>query len=291
MLQDISPHHFDIAFEKGDGHSPQAKDLVAAWQGDELLLCGEKGQSALPTVEQCMQAGWDGGKLRYLFSLDEQAVYYLDLADTPFPFPKSCRLEKASSLREISPQHLSFIALVSAHLHRWYNAHHFCGHCGEAFTLSQKERALICPNCGLVEYPRINPAVIIAVTDGDRLLLSRYANRPYRRWALLAGYCEAGESLEETVRREVQEEVGLSVCNLRYYKSQPWPHTDSLLMGFYCDVEGKTEPRIDENELAEAQWFLREELPIEDPKQLSLTQEMIATFREGREPKSKQAEA
>ncbi|MDO4732425.1 MAG: NAD(+) diphosphatase [Bacillota bacterium] len=287
MLQDIAPHHFDIAFEKGYGRSPKAEDLVAAWQEDALLLCRKDGCCTLPTVEQCEKSHWEITKLRYLFSLDALAVYYLDLSDEPFPFPEGSQLEKASALRELSPQHLSFIALVSAHLHRWYSAHHFCGQCGGAFSLSPKERALVCPHCGLVEYPRINPAVIIAVTDGDRLLLSRYANRPYRRWALLAGYCEAGESLEETVRREVKEEVGLSVCNLRYYKSQPWPHSDSLLMGFYCDVEGKTEAQIDENELAEAQWFHREELPIEDPRQLSLTQEMIVTFREGREPKAK----
>lgn len=286
MLQDIFPHHFEIGFEKGEGLSPRPQDLVAAWQGDELLLCRENEEVRLPRVEECCAAGWQSEWLRYLFTLDEQAVYYLDRREQPCPAPESAQPQKASALRGLFPPHIAFAAITSAHLHRWYDANHFCGHCGTAFQLSATERALVCPKCGLIEYPRINPAVIIAVTDGEQLLLSRYADRPYRRWALLAGYCEVGESLEDTVRREVWEEVGLRVENIRYYKSQPWPFSDSLLMGFYCDVVGEKEAHIDEKELAEACWFKRAELPLEDPTKLSLTQEMIATFRDGQEPRA-----
>lgn len=285
MLQDINPHHFEIGFEKGEGHAPQATDLVVAWNKDEILLCWEGEAIHLPSVGQCLQVGWSAEWLRYLFTLDEQAVYYIDWSDHPCEPPEGSAPRKAGQLRGLSPRHQAFAALVSAHLHRWYDSHHFCGHCGQPFRLSPTERALICPECGLVEYPRINPAVIIAVTDGDKLLLSHYADRPHRRWALLAGYCEAGESLEATVLREVQEEVGLQVTNLRYYKSQPWPFSDSLLMGFYCDAVGEKEPHVDGKELAEACWIQREDLPIDDPSQLSLTQEMIATFKKGMEPK------
>lgn len=281
MLQDISPHHLDIAFETGKTVFPQPQDLVAAWQGNELLLLNNPDQLALPEALQCQVAGWDMASLRYLFTLDDRHVFYLDLEQTPAPILAGCTFQSSASLRGQNPQYLSFAALLTAHLHRWYRAHRYCGHCGKEFLHSHTERALLCPNCGLVEYPRISPAVIIAVTDGDRLLLSRYADRPYRRWALLAGYCEAGETLEDTVRREVQEEVGLQVQNLRYYKSQPWPLSDSLLMGFYCDVEGDPTPHPDPKELAEAVWFRREDLPVEDPSQISLTQEMIVAFRNG----------
>lgn len=133
-------------------------------------------------------------------------------------------------------------------------------------------------------YPRISPAVIIAVTDGDRLLLSKYARRTYIRYALLAGYTEIGETMEETVQREVMEEVGLRVKNIRYYKSQPWGRDGAVLMGFYCDLDGSDEIHLDENELSMAAWYDRTALPAHDDG-ISLTREMIRMFEEGREPK------
>ena len=126
--------------------------------------------------------------------------------------------------------------------------------------------------------------MIIAVTDGDRLLLSKYAGRSYTRYALLAGYTEIGETLEQTVQREVMEEVGLKVTNIRYYKSQPWGVDGNILMGFYCDLDGDDTIHIDENELSMAAFYPRNDLPAHDDG-ISLTREMICVFEEGREPK------
>ena len=126
----------------------------------------------------------------------------------------------------------------------------------------------------------ICPATIIAVTDGNRILLSKYAGRTYKRYALLAGYTEIGETAEETVRREVMEEVGLKVKNIRYYKSQPWGLSGTLLMGFYCELDGSDEIRLDKEELALAEWFEREEIPVE-PMHDTLTNEMIIHFKYG----------
>ena len=137
-----------------------------------------------------------------------------------------------------------------------------------------------CPKCGQMEYPKICPAVIIAVTDNNRLLLSKYAGRTYKRYALLAGFTEIGETLEETVKREVMEEVGLRVTNIRYYKSQPWSFSDTLLAGFFCDLEEPGQIRLDENELALAEWFEREDIPLEDDEHASLTHEMIRYFND-----------
>ena len=141
-----------------------------------------------------------------------------------------------------------------------------------------------CPQCGNLIFPRISPAVIVAVTDGDRLLMSKYAGRAYTHYALLAGFTEIGETLEQTVHREVMEEVGLKVKNIRYYKSQPWGVDGNVLMGFYCDLDGSDEICLDENELSMAQWFHRSQIPIKDDG-ISLTREMIRVFEEGREPK------
>ena len=143
---------------------------------------------------------------------------------------------------------------------------------------------LRCPVCGDMIFPRISPAVIVAITDGDRLLMSKYAGRGFTRYALIAGYTEIGETMEQTVTREVMEEVGLRVKNIRYYKSQPWGIDGNVLMGFYCDLDGDDTIHLDEKELALAEWHYRGALPAKDDG-LTLTREMIRVFDEGREPK------
>ena len=145
---------------------------------------------------------------------------------------------------------------------------------------SEKERMLYCEDCHNMEFPKICPAVIIGVTDGNRILMSKYAGRAYKKYALLAGFTEIGETVEQTVAREVMEEVGLKVKNIRYYKSQPWAFTDTLLMGFYCDLDGEDKITLDQNELALAEWFEREEIPV-GPSRDSLTNEMIIQFKNG----------
>jgi len=129
-----------------------------------------------------------------------------------------------------------------------------------------------------MEYPKIMPAVIIGLTHGNRLLMSKYANREFKKYALLAGFAEIGESIEDTVRREVMEEVGLKVKNITYYKSQPWSFSDTLLVGFYAELDGDEEITLDKEELALAEWFEREDIPVK-ASDLSLTNEMIMRFK------------
>lgn len=148
------------------------------------------------------------------------------------------------------------------------------------------ERAMRCNNCGKVYYPQICPSVIVGITDGDKLLMTKYAasHSKFRRYALVAGYAEVGESLEDTVRREVMEEVGLKVKNIRYYSSQPWSFTDTLLVGFFCDVDGTTEITLDRNELSVAEWLERWDIPDESAdSSISLTGTMMKAFKEGRD--------
>lgn len=143
-----------------------------------------------------------------------------------------------------------------------------------------RERALCCPECGNIIYPKIAPAVIVALTDGDRILLTRYNGRAYKRYALIAGFTEIGETAEETVAREVMEEVGLKVKNITYYKSQPWGTDSNLLLGFFCELDGSDGITMDEEELSTAEWFHRGEMPEEDDG-FSLTREMMAVFQRG----------
>ena len=142
-----------------------------------------------------------------------------------------------------------------------------------------------CPKCGNMIFPRIAPAAIIALTHGDKLILSKYANRNVTRYGLLAGFIEIGETAEEAGAREVMEEVGLKVKNIRYYKSQPWGIAGNLSVGYFCDLDGDDETvTLDETELASAEWFNRNEIPCND-EGISLTGEMIRIFSEGKEPK------
>ena len=133
-----------------------------------------------------------------------------------------------------------------------------------------------------VEFPKMAPAVIIGLTNNDQIMMTKYAGREYKRYALIAGFTEIGETAEETVHREVMEEVGLKVKNIRYYKSQPWGFDSNLLMGFFCDLAEEGEIRLEEEELSLAEWVDYRDVP-DDPEGLSLTREMMTYFRKQRE--------
>lgn len=141
---------------------------------------------------------------------------------------------------------------------------------------------LFCPGCGNMIFPKIAPAVIVCVTDGDRILMSKYANREFKKYALIAGFTEIGETAEETVAREVMEEVGLRVKNIRYYKSQPWGLDSNLLLGFFCDLDGDDTISMDAQELSDARWFYRDKMPAHNDG-ISLTTEMMDVFEKNLE--------
>lgn len=143
------------------------------------------------------------------------------------------------------------------------------------------ERSMVCTSCGHTEYPKISPAVIVAITNKDKLLMSRYAHGTYRRFALIAGYVEIGETFEDCVRREVMEEVGLKVKNIRYYKSQPWAFSDTVMIGFTAELDGDDTIRLQEEELSEAGWYTREQVIAYEPC-LSVGHEMMAAFKAGK---------
>lgn len=270
MLQDITPHIFSNAFCPQE---PKPEDLLLIYSAEGILSHTE--ELRLPQRKDFPKL-----PVRFAFSMDGRSVY---LAQESVPAGEGWHYVPSKKYRYGTPPDTVFAASVGETLYRWYSSNRFCGRCGSATVDSTAERALCCPNCGYIVYPRINPAVIVAVTDGDRLLLTKYAGRSFKKYALVAGFCEIGETVEETVCREVMEEVGLRVKNLRFYKSQPWVLTDSLLLGFFCEVDGDSQTTLRDGELSLAQWFSRKELPG-DHSGISLTGEMIEVFRNGREP-------
>ena len=268
MLHDIAPHVYSNAFHP---HPARLEDKTLCFAQGGVYL---REDGSFPLRRDYPAEA----EVLYLFDYDGAGVYLSREA------PLGCTLRPVRALRELA-QPDAFLGGTAQHLSDWYGMTRFCGRCGAKMTHSATERAMVCPACGNTVYPRISPAVIVAVTHGDRLLLTKYSQtaRPgtVRNYALIAGFAEIGEPLEGTVRREVMEEVGLPVKNIRFYKSQPWSFSSSLLSGFYCDLDTEDETvTLQEDELGEGTWFDRSELP-EGGSSISLTHEMIERFRQG----------
>ncbi|MDP2881396.1 MAG: NAD(+) diphosphatase [Azonexus sp.] len=155
----------------------------------------------------------------------------------------------------------------------WRANHRFCGKCGTPTAMKTGELAMHCPSCGLLAYPRISPAVMVLVRDGDKLLLGRSPHFKPGVFSALAGFVEPGETLEECAAREVREEVGIAIANLRYFHSQPWPFPNSLMVAFLADYAGGT-ITPDRNEIEAAAWFSPDALPIL-PEPISISRRLI----------------
>ena len=270
MLQDIAPH---IYHNQMSWKEPDADDFVLVFKGRTLYCKVEDGNLIVPRVQDVGRE-----KLQYAFSIDARADYLL--SDAELPEKDGFSYMDTGRLRSLNLGPALMAAAAGESLYRWYAGQKFCGRCASPMEKSKIERAMVCPACGNTVYPKICPAVIVAIHDGDRLVLTRYKDRPFKKYALVAGFNEIGESIEETVHREVLEETGLRVKNLRFYKSQPWVFTDTLLFGFFAELDGSDEITVEEDELAEAGWFDRSEIP-EDESHISLTGEMMELFRKG----------
>lgn len=279
MIQDILPHVYDNSFPHR--RAPRPDDFVLFHRDErEMLIREENGQFRFPTVSE---TGTDG--LYFAFLIDDTAFFVGPEKGASDPGLEGFSYVDQSRCRTLRPKHLAFAGITGMQLMRWLNTQNYCGCCGTKLEKSSWERAFVCPNCHKTTYPKLMPAVIVAVTHEDKILVTSYADRPSRGLALIAGFTEIGETVEETVHREVMEEVGIRVKNLRFYKSQPWSFTDTLLMGFYCDLDGECEDIVlDEEELKEARWVKREDLP-DRTGEPALTAEMMQRFKENRELK------
>ncbi|MGN0318221.1 MAG: NAD(+) diphosphatase [Lachnospira sp.] len=310
MIQDIEPKHLYNEFKN---YVPESSDIVFCFKGNTLLSkpagnfnidSPEKGELVYPRFKEFICALKssnstelvDNFSFIYLFSVDEDR-YFLALERNTIlkgefvgEMADSDRHSEIQSLlpgyeyigvnsfRKAKPKETAFAAITAYHLYGWYRDNRFCGRCGSPMRHDDKERMLRCDCCKNMVYPKISPAVIVAVTDKDRILLTKYAGRAYKNYALIAGFTEIGESAEQTVAREVMEEVGLKVKNIRYYKSQPWGLSGSQLYGYYCELDGNDEITLDKNELSIGTWVSADELDIEYDG-ISLTNEMICVFK------------
>ena len=189
----------------------------------------------------------------------------------------SLRYQEVNIFRNMPLDKASLIASC-LHLWRWYEANRFCGRCAAPMQPDSKERALRCPACGHLLFPVIAPAVIVAITCGDRILLAK--NQRYQHYALIAGYVEVGETLEHALRREVMEEVGLEIHDIRYLGDQPWGISGSQMFAFHAQADDTVPLRIQESELKDARWFNRGDVqPLQH--KVSIAYELMERFRNG----------
>ena len=158
----------------------------------------------------------------------------------------------------------------------WYISHRFCGKCGTPTQLDEKDMMLKCPNCGQNHYPRIAPAIIVAIRKGDELLMAKHSYHDNIRYALIAGFVEPGEGIEEAVHREVLEEVGIKIKNLQYQRSQSWPFPNSLMLGFTAEYESG-DIKVDGDEIVKALWFKKDEI-IRYESDISISDWLVQDF-------------
>ena len=217
----------------------------------------------------------------YLFAIDDTKYFLLNNQNINADKNTNWHYATVNETRQLLKKEDAMATATGLHLNTWYSVNQYCGSCGTKTVHDKVQRMLYCPKCHNMIFPRIAPAVIVALTHNDRIMLTKYAGREYTRYALIAGFNEIGETIEETVRREVMEEVGMNVKNIRYYKSQPWGIAGDLLMGFFAELDEELSDgtiHLDEEELSYASWMTREEVP--DYKEgLSLTHEMMMVFK------------
>jgi NAD+ diphosphatase len=257
--------------------SPEGVRMWFGCRGNRILVRSNGGRPGLPEAVEIAEFGLDPAWVHYFGQWDGKGCYALwlgDEAEAPGGFEWVGLRELFGRLEE----DLVWAAGRAAQLVHWHASHRFCGRCAAPTGDHPDERAKLCPRCGLVNHPRVTPAIIVAVVRDRRLLLAHAHRFTAKFFSVLAGFVEPGETLEQCVEREVFEEVGIRVRNIRYFGSQPWPFPDSLMVAFTADhAEG--EIRIDPHEISEAGWYTADRLPPVPPR-ISVARRLIDWFEQ-----------
>ncbi|WMW24963.1 NAD(+) diphosphatase [Methanolobus sediminis] len=266
-----------------------------AFRNRELLLIGEEGNYRLPLMKEMGKLGFSGIRTQYLGELRDISCYSMELdgskdtgelvSGNPFEnlsLADVCDLSEKTcfvGLRELSgilEETLTALAGKAVHIMEWDKNTLYCGRCGSETSIKEEERAKQCPECGFTSFPKISPAIIVMIEKEDKVLLARSPHFPPGRYSIIAGFVEPGESIEQAVVREVKEEVGVQIKNIRYFGSQPWPFPDSLMIGFTAEhAEGDI--KIDGIEIEDAGWYRIDEIP-HAPGTTSISGQLIRYF-------------
>jgi len=225
-----------------------------------------------------MTAGCMAETIRYIGHRGKIPCYAAEIASGA-PLPQEMKYASVREMFGLLPDDELAVAAYAVRIIEFARTTRYCGRCGTKTRQLRTERAQFCTDCNLITYPRISPAIVVLIQKGDRILLARSPHFPVGMHSLIAGFVEPGESLEQTVYREVLEEVGITIKNLRYVASEPWPFPNSLMCGFVAEYD-KGEIAIDNNEIVSAGWFDRDNLPVL-PSPMSLSRALIDAWVTG----------
>ena len=248
-------------------------DFYFVFKQDDLLVCLENDTINVP---QNNQLNIDITE-KFLFHKDEEGNFYLledidsDLVPTGYSY------HNMRELRQYHGQLIHKMASRGYQLYNWRRKHRFCGNCGHTFQAMKADRSLSCSNCGNLLFPQTSNAVITAILKEGKILLGHNKNFPDGLYSLIAGFVEMGESFEEAVHREIYEEVGIRVKNVRYFDNQEWPYPNSTMIGFFADYDSG-EITVDGEEILDAGWYTPENFPIL-PGEVSIARRMIDHYR------------
>ena len=248
-----------------------AGTLAFAFRDAGLLVGGADEAPVVPGFSVLQQLEI-AGPVHYLGDLDATACVAVCLADGVAE-PEGWRYAGLRSLFFKLPEPLLAIAARAFQVVEWDRTHRYCGRCGTPTRDKPGERAKECPACGYVAYPRVTPAMMVLVTRGRELLLARAPRFPPGMFSALAGFVEPGETIEDCIRREVREEVGIEISNIEYFASQSWAFPHSLMIAYTAEYAGG-ELRPDETEIAEARWFAWDAVP-DLPPSISISRRLI----------------
>ncbi|CCQ92816.1 NAD(+) diphosphatase [[Clostridium] ultunense Esp] len=260
-------------------HKEDEEDFWFLFKDNQLMVYEGKGNITIPRQKdvldlnisiyniQCMGAysGYNCQCGEFVDHIEEENISFMDLR----------------TLSEFVDENIYLMASKANLLLNWLKLNQHCGICGSKMYIkdSKYERAMVCSNCGNTTWPRTSPAIIVAITKEDKLLLARNRQFPNRRYSVIAGFVEYGETFEECVKREVYEEVGIKVKNIKYFGSQPWPYPNSMMIGFTAEyLDG--EIKVDGEEIVDADWFTKEEVQGMYKKSISIGSQLIEWFLE-----------
>jgi NAD+ diphosphatase len=259
---------------------PAEKTDLAYWfvfQERKMLVVVGGAESGPPLARDIRGIGIHPIQEIYLGSLNGIHCYAAEVEGSIGP-PKGMSFHGLRGLHGHVDEALFRVAFKAIHTIEWDRADQYCNRCGSKNQPKVGERAKECPRCGFVSFPRISPAIIVLVKRDGKALLARSGRFKEGLFSTVAGFVEPGESLEDAVHREVMEETGIDVKNIRYFGSQPWPFPDSLMVGFTAEYAGG-EIKIDDNEILDARWFPADRMP-EIPGKISIARALIDYFLE-----------
>jgi len=264
---------FVTGFQPSLGPAPRA--LCFGFGSGKILLKQAEGPLCIPSIEDLAALRTGPVWQHYFGERNGSACWAASFASNP-PAPPGFVWKGLRELFGRMEEELIWVAGRAGQLVHWHRNHRFCGHCGTPMEDHPQERAKRCPGCGLLNHPRVSPAIIVAVVKGRELLLAHAVRFPVKFYSVLAGFVEPGETLEECVQREVFEETGVQVQNIRYFGSQPWPFPDSLMVAFTAE-HAAGGIRVNPAEITDAGWFRADRLP-EIPPPISIARRLIDWF-------------